>query len=113
MMASVREQEFSGACVQLPPAVEGPSVWYGPEMSARTDWLYHLTPEDIAEVERAVAPLIAREADIAQIKRDDFVLPELGPKLAAICNEVINGRGFALVRGLPVEQWSMRQEETA
>ena len=36
-------------------------------MSARTDWIYHLTPEDIAEVERAMAPLIAREADIAQI----------------------------------------------
>lgn len=112
-MASVREQEFSGVQAELPPAVEGPSVWYGPEMSKRTDWIYRLTPADIAEVEEAMAPLVAREADIAQIKREDFQLPGLGPKLGAICNDVMTGRGFALVRGLPVEKWSIRQSATA
>jgi len=110
-MASVREQKF--ATSELPPAVEGPSIWYGPEISARTDWIYHLTSDDIAEVERAMAPLVAREADIAQIKKADFALPNLGPRIAEICNDVTNGRGFALMRGLPVEQWSMRQSATA
>ena len=25
----------------LPPPVEGPSVWYGPEMAKRTEWVHH------------------------------------------------------------------------
>lgn len=111
-MASVREQEFNGLA-DLPPAVEGPSAWYGPEVSARQDWIYQLTPDDIAEVEQAVAPLVSTEADIAQLTQADFPLPQLGPKLASICNDVVNGRGFALVRGLPVTDWSIRQSATA
>ena len=40
-------------------------------------------------------------------------MPKLGPKLVGICDEVINGRGFVLMRGLPVERWSMREAATA
>jgi hypothetical protein len=110
-MASVRDQEYRMA--ELPPAVEGPSVWYGPQMSASSEWIYQLTSDDIAEIEAAMAPLVVAEADIAQIRKSDFNLPNLGPKLASICNDVMTGRGFALVRGLPVERWSIRQSATA
>lgn len=112
-MASVREQEFGMTVADLPAAVEGPSAWYGPDMTASTEWIYQLTSDDIAEVERATAPLVAREADIAQIGKADFVLPNLGPKLADLCKDVMERRGFSLIRGLPVEQWSMRQSATA
>ncbi len=112
-MASVREQEFSGQAGDLPAAIEGPSVWYGPDMTARTDWIYPLSAADIAEVEQAIAPLVNAEADIAKITKADFPLPHLASKLAEIGDDVLNGRGFALVRGLPVERWSMRQAATA
>ena len=112
-MASVREQEFGITTADLPPAVEGPSVWYGSETTASSDWIYQLTSDDIAEIEQAMAPLVEREADIAQITRADFVLPGLGPKLASLCSDVITGRGFTLMRGLPVERWSIRQSATA
>lgn len=110
-MVAVREQELKPA--DLPAAIEGPSVWYGPSMQARTDWVYQLTADDIAEVEHAMQPLVDREADIAQIRQADFALPTLGAKITAICDEVINGRGFALMRGLPVDKWSIRQSATA
>lgn len=110
-MASVREQEFSK--VDLPPEVVGASAWYGPEMSARDDWIYRLTANDIAEIEQAMAPLVGREADIAQIRKADFPLPRLGLEIASICKDVVEGRGFALMRGLPVEGWTMRQSATA
>jgi hypothetical protein len=97
----------------LPPPVEGPSVWYGPEMENRTDWVHTLSADDVAEIERAVRPLAEREADIARITKADFPLPKLAPKLARICDEVINGRGFALMRGLPVGRWSIRESATA
>ncbi|MBU2531812.1 MAG: TauD/TfdA family dioxygenase [Alphaproteobacteria bacterium] len=112
-MASVSEKDFGSRPAELPPAVVGPSAWYGPEMADSSEWVYELTAQDLAEVEAAMAPLAAREADIAEIKQEDFELPTLGAKLSEICSEVINGRGFALIRGLPVDRWSIRQSATA
>jgi hypothetical protein len=97
----------------LPPAVEGPSVWYGPDMMRRTDWIHAFTPDDIAEVEAAMRPLVAREADIAGITKADFPLPTLARKIARITDECLNGRGFALMRGLPVAGWNMHEAATA
>lgn len=97
----------------LPPAVQGPSVWYGPQMTRSSEWLHELSAADIAEIEAATLPLARAEADIARITKADFPLPSLAPKLARICDEVVNGRGFALMRGLPVERWSIREAATA
>ena len=58
-------------------------------------------------------PLAGRQADIARITKADFPLPTLAPKLAQICGELLHGRGFALLRGLPVERWSIREAATA
>ncbi|SKA03317.1 Taurine catabolism dioxygenase TauD, TfdA family [Enhydrobacter aerosaccus] len=99
---------------ELPPEQTGPAAWYGPEMARRDDWLMPLSPADVAEVEAAVEPLVAREADIASISKAEFPLPTLGPKLSRrIRDEVLNGRGFLLMRGLPVQRWTMRQSATA
>jgi Taurine catabolism dioxygenase TauD, TfdA family len=97
----------------LPPPVEGPTVWYGPDMMRRTDWIHTLSDADLAEIERAMRPLAERQADIARITKADFPLPTLAPKLARICEELLHGRGFALMRGLPVDRWSMREAATA
>src|SRR5262245_9575895 len=97
----------------LPPPVEGPTVWYGPDMMRRSDWIHTLSATDVGEIERAMRPLADRQADIARIGKADFPLPGLAPKLAAICEELLHGRGFAVLRGLPVERWSMREATTA
>ena len=89
------------AIESLPPPVEGPAVWYGPDMMKRTDWVHALSADDLAEIERAMRPLAETQADIARIAKADFFLPTLAPKLASICDELLNGRGFALLRGLP------------
>ncbi|MEM8975566.1 MAG: TauD/TfdA family dioxygenase [Pseudomonadota bacterium] len=97
----------------LPSSVEGASAWYGSELQNSTEWLYSLTPDEIAEIDAAARPLAQAEADIAKISKADFPLPSLGPKLDAMFDDVLNGRGFALLRGLPVESWSTRQSATA
>jgi Taurine catabolism dioxygenase TauD, TfdA family len=101
------------AIERLPAPVEGPTVWYGPDMMKRADWIHALSDADLDEIERAMRPLAERQADIARITRADFPLPTLAPKLAAIGEELLHGRGFALMRGLPVERWSMREAATA
>jgi hypothetical protein len=82
-------------------------------MAQRTDWVHVLTAADIVEISAAMRPLADRQADIARITKADFPLPTAAPKLAAICKEVIDGRGFALLRGLPVARWSIRESATA
>ena len=98
----------------LPPQQAGAAAWYGPHMAARDEWLMPLAPADVREIEQAVKSLIACDADIAAISVGDFPLPSLGSKLKArVRDEVLNGRGFLLLRGLPVERWSLREAATA
>lgn len=42
---------------------------------------------------------------VQDVKKSDFVLPKLGPKLVEFRDEAVNGRGFVLLRGLPVQDW--------
>ena len=96
------------------PPVEGPSAWIGAELAANPDaWTYHLSPAEIAEIESASAAVRARSLDIAAIQPADFPLPTLGPVLDRLREEVINGRGFVLMRGLPVEGRPIAESATA
>jgi hypothetical protein len=98
----------------LPPEQTGAAAWYGPEMAKRTDWLMALSPAEIDEIETAARTLAARGTDIAAITASDFPLPRLAARLKSrVEAEVLNGRGFLLLRGLPVERWTMREAATA
>ena len=96
----------------LPAPIVGPQAWFGPAMSASDEWVHRITDDDLAEIEAAMRPLVDAGQDIARIERADFNLPRLAPKLAAIRAEVMSGRGFALIRGLPVDLWSIREAAT-
>ena len=98
---------------ELPPELRGPAAWRGPDMARPSDWTEPLPEAEVAELEAAAAPLAARHADIAALTAADFDLPTLAPRLARIRAEVLNGRGFALLRGLPVARWSTRMAATA
>jgi Taurine catabolism dioxygenase TauD, TfdA family len=94
--------------VELPPEIGGPSAWYGPEIADRAEWIEHLSAAELAEIELASRRLAAREVDWQTLGRDDFALPALQQRLSRILDEVLAGRGFALLRGLPVESWGRR-----
>ena len=97
----------------LPPALLGPTVWFGPQVVGSGAWLESLSAAEVAEIEAATAPLAERAADIAALTREQFPLPTLAPRLARIRHELLRGRGFVLLRGLPVQRWSVRESATA
>ena len=97
----------------LPPEVRDASVWYGPDLKGRTDWTEILSEAEIAEVENAVNELDRSSLDLTAITSDDFPLPTLAPRLKPILEDVLNGRGFVLIRSLPVERWTRRQAAIA
>ncbi len=49
----------------------------------------------------------------ATLHRDNFPLPTLGPRLQRVLAEVLNGRGFVLLRGLPVQRWGPKRAALA
>jgi hypothetical protein len=84
--------------------ITGPSAWIGAEMKTReAEWTYRLSPLEVAEIEAAVKSVRARGFDLADIRREDFPLPTLGPVLDRLRGDVVNGRGFVLLRGMPVD----------
>lgn len=86
----------------LHPPIEGPAAWIGADLAQRPQaWTYVLTPREVDEIEAATQAVAGR--DIADLRRGDFPLPTLGPVLDRLRDEVLNGRGFVLIRGLPVE----------
>ena len=96
------------------PLVEGPSAWIGAEMKARAaEWTYRLSPAELDEIDAAVAAVRARGLDLADIGRDDFPLPTLGPTLDRLRHDVIDGRGFVFLRGMRVEGRPVAETATA
>ena len=102
------------ALAALPPEQLGPQAWYGPQWRDRDDWVLRLTEADVVEIEAAVGvwPWLAKGAP-APLRPELFPLPTLGPKLAAVRAELLEGRGFVLVKGLPVDRWSRRDASFA
>ena len=86
---------------------EGPAVWHGREMAQRTDWLVTLADDNIDELEAAATGLLADGRSLETIGVDDVSLPELDRLLADVASDVLTGRGFVLLRGLPVDRWDL------
>jgi hypothetical protein len=78
-------------------------------MAARTDWIETLTATESAEVAAATERFAAHDLDIAAMRADDFPLPTLAPRLARIRRDVLTGRGFALLRGAPIDPDDIRR----
>ncbi len=97
----------------LPMTVASEAAWYGPALAGVSDWIETFSTAELAEIEAATDGFIERATDIAQLTRGDFPLPGLAPRLARILADLLDGRGFVLMRGLPVARWTMRQRATA
>jgi hypothetical protein len=93
--------------MDLPPRQTGPDSWLGPAMASRSDWIVELGGAQIEELEAAAAPLVSGSADgLADLDAARFRLPTLGPVLLSLRRELLAGRGFCLLRGVPVERYS-------
>jgi hypothetical protein len=97
----------------LPPEVQDESAWYGSELARRSDWIERLSEVEIAEVEGLVHELEKAPVDLTTLDPTKAELPILGPRLQGLLDEVLNGRGFVLIKGLPVERWTKREAAIA
>lgn len=90
-------------------AVSGRGVWYGRDLAMRGEWIREFTPAELDEIQAAVER--ARGVPPERLSPASFPLPSFGATLRAMLGELLEGRGFVLLRGLPVER--MTREEQA
>lgn len=94
-------------------AITGPSAWTGRDLAQRNDWIWHLGADDIEEIDRAITHFKASGAPMEAISLDNFPLTGLKPKLGALLHEIIEGRGFVMVRGFPVRRYDIASNAIA
>ena len=85
--------------------LETDAAWIGSEMASRPDWIHELSPAEIGDLDQAVAHARATGKSLAQLTRDDFPLGVLAESTDEWLDALDRGRGFVLVRGVPVERY--------
>jgi len=86
--------------------VSDPSGWFGSELAQDRSWIHHLTAVDLGELDAALRSAVAKGIPLERVQQADFMLPSLGPKLASMLDELRSGRGFFVLRGLPLSRYS-------
>jgi len=89
-----------------PEVLETACEWTAADVADPELWTERLSAAEVDELEAALEHAFGVSDDFLAIGRDQFPLPTLGPRLKAIERELMDGRGFVLIRGLPRGRWS-------
>src|SRR5690242_13397158 len=89
-----------------PKILEAGCEWTAADVADPEAWTEHLSPAEVDELEAAVAHAAAISDDFLQIGKAEFPLPTLTGRLRSIEKELMDGRGFVRIRGLPRERWT-------
>jgi hypothetical protein len=89
--------------------LETRTAWIGSEMTSHPDWIHQLSPAEIDDLDRAIAHARATGKALGNLTRDDFPLGVLARSADEWLDALDGGRGFVLVRGVPVERY--REED--
>ena len=92
--------------------VRDKSAWMGRDFRNDDSWVATLTKSQVAELSEAAVNCIARGIALTAVKRADFKLKSMAPVIEAWAEEINNGRGFVLVRGLPAADLGDAQVRT-
>jgi hypothetical protein len=105
---------MSETITPMPPGLlESAAAWRAADIVGQ-EWVVRLTGAEVAEVGAAARRLAADAADLSSVRARNFPLPILAPRLAAMLrDQVLEGRGFAVLRGLDPARLSRRETAAA
>ncbi len=99
---------------ELPPEQTGAAAWYGPEIAKRNDWMMPLSADGRGRDRDRHAGAGRARCRHRGAQASGLSAADSAARLKArVDDEVLNGRGFLLLRGLPVDRWSIRESATA
>lgn len=93
---------------------ESPANWKGPELAATPErWVYDLSSGEIDDLHAVIEQHGSRAGSLVELEGADVEMPILAPRLKELRNEVLDGVGIVLLRGLPTEHYNLKQAATA
>lgn len=106
----------------FPAKLTSPLVWQGDDWKNESEWVYDLAPEQLREIDDAVKHFHSKSVllpgpansnhraglgkPLGHISPTTFPLPKLGPILSDLSHELHTGRGFFVLRTIPVAKYS-------
>lgn len=86
-----------------PHHIGGPAAWRGSQIAELQEWRLELDRAESDELLTTLTRARSLDRPLREISVGDFALPTLAERFAAALEDVVDGRGFVLVRGLPIE----------
>ena len=90
----------------LTEKITSPVAWKADDMVKDQSWIRELAPGAIGSIDAAFENVKTQGLEFPRFTRADFPLPALAEELASWADYLENGRGFLLLRGLPIERYS-------
>jgi len=86
--------------------VSNRSVWEPKDLEPENGWKYHLSDEEINEIDIALNIVVKKNLNVTDIDSNTFELPILSQQLKKILDLLENDRGLFILKGLPVSRYS-------
>lgn len=94
-----------------PRVLETQCEWTSADVADETVWTETFGGDELDELDAALRHALAKSDDVLEITREDFPLPRLRERLRAIETDLMAGRGFVRLRGIPRERYSQTEME--
>lgn len=91
--------------------IPSPAAWRGDELPPFDEMAHCLSCQEVDELLAAVAAASALDVPVKELVATDFPLPTLAEKIASWREQISEGVGFQVIRGVPVERWSQQEAE--
>jgi len=89
-----------------PKKLDNPASWKGKDLSQHPEkWITTFTDNNIQELETAAKHFLSLNKDIGEITQEAFPLATLASTLSKLKQRLIKGIGFAVLRGLPTDNY--------
>jgi alpha-ketoglutarate-dependent taurine dioxygenase len=98
--------------LHLTDIVEGPAAWTRADLDIDQSWIVQFDAADLADIDRALQRVKRDDRIWGEFSREEFELPHLRAKLEGIEREVREGRGVVLLRGFPIQSYSLDDVKT-
>lgn len=90
----------------LKEKVTGAAAWRGSELAGDDSWVYPLSDTALHLIDQALNAVKARGLAFPNFSKDDFPIHALSDDMQRYAEELENGKGFLLLRGLPIARYS-------
>ncbi|KAF2033240.1 Clavaminate synthase-like protein [Setomelanomma holmii] len=98
----------------FPKEITGSTAWNRDDYKNNPErWTHPFSDDEIKEISDAADAFIKSGTPLTGITKEKFPLPEFEKFLGPLRKELIDGKGFILFKGLPVQAWGNRKSAVA